>query len=762
MSNLFERIVPDDSPFDLGQRSYHEHSEQTLGTKHWKQSITLNGNSMKQILISALLILAVHHHTAADEGMWLLDAIGKLPLAEMKKAGLELTPEQIASNTNPSLKDAIVLLPGGTGGFISSEGLIVTNHHIVFAGLQQLSSLQNDYLLNGFLASTKDKELSTSYTAEIVQTMTDVTAEILSTVNEKMSDEERERAIRAKRKEIEDKWQDSTKLSCRVSELYGGVQYYLFASLQLQDVRLVYAPPQAIGSFGGETDNWTWPRHTGDFALLRAYTGADGTPAKYSTANIPFKPRKFLPLSMAGVPEGSFAMVMGFPGRTFRYREAAAVQLAQEVSLPITRDLYKLRMDIMERWSNKDRAVGIKYASKLRRLANTQKNSIGTLDGLRRTNLVMMKKAEEQQLAAYIASKPELTAKYGTLLPDLKSANDEARSIARMNAFLTNMNSIELFQIAARFGTYINSLKKDDKGNLRETEEKDRSAVRAFLDDLFKDNDMRVDQDIMTAMIVKNGELPPDQQFPSLAEVYGNRTGNERERKVRDFVEELYEDSRFVTKEGCEKLLMKSVNAIEADEAMQFYRKYAAEASPVSAKQQSVLSKLTRLRTRYIEVLLDFRKKMVTYPDANRSLRFTYGEVVDLKPRDAVTLSTLTTLTGIMEKESDNPDYLIPAKLKELWEKKDFGKYVDRKLNDVPVAFITNLDITGGNSGSPVINGKGELIGCAFDGNWEGVVGDYIFEERLNRCISVDTRYMLFVLDKFSGAENILKELVIK
>jgi hypothetical protein len=618
-------------------------------------------------------------------------------------------------------------------------------------------------LKNGFLASSKDKELSTSYTAEIVQTMTDVTAEVLSAANEKMSEDERERAIRAKRKEIEDKWQDSTKLGCRVSELYGGVKFYLFISLQLQDVRLVYAPPQAIGNFGGETDNWTWPRHTGDFALMRAYTGADGKPAKYSTTNIPFKPKKFLPVSMAGVPEGSFAMVMGFPGRTFRYREAAAVELAQQATLPMTRDLFKLRMDILERWSDKDRAVGIKYASKLRRLANTQKNSIGTLEGLRRTNLVAMKKREEEKFAAFIASKPELTAKYGTLLADLKAANDEARSIAQKNSFITNASGgIELFQIAGRFGTYLNSLKKDDKGNLREAEEKDRKPVREFFDDFFKDNDMRVDKDIMTAMILKNAELPSDQQLKVFADIYGSKTGNERERKVRGFVEELYEDSRFVTKEGCEKLLMKDADAIQDDDAMKLYKKYSTEASPVSAKSQSVLNKLARLRTKYIEAFLDFKKHSVTYPDANRTLRFTYGKVVPLQPRDAVALSSVTTLTGIMEKESDNPDYLVPEKLKALWQTKDFGKYLDPKLKDVPVAFISNLDITGGNSGSPVINGKGELIGCAFDGNWEGVVGDYIFEEKLNRCIAADSRYMLFVLDKFSGAENILKELVIK
>ncbi len=718
---------------------------------------------IKRVFLLAMSLVAFLPRMNAGEGMWLLDAINKLPLAEMKKTGLELTPEQIFSNTSASLKDAIVLLPGGTGGFISAEGLIVTNHHIAFAGIQALSSLQDDYLKNGFLASTKDKELSTSYTAEVVQSMTDVTTEVFSAVSDTMNEAERERAIRSMRKEIEDKWQDSTKLACRISELYGGVKYYLFVSLVLQDVRLVYAPPQAIGNFGGEVDNWMWPRHTGDFALMRAYAGPDGKPAKYSTDNIPFKPKKFMPVSIQGTPEGSFAMIMGFPARTFRYREASGVQLAQEETLPWTQELYRARTGIMERWGSKDRTVGIKYASKLRRLANTQKNYVGTLQGLRRTDLVSVKKAEEQRLAAFIASKPELMGKYGTVLDELKSANDELWSFSKKSVYLASVSGgIELFAVAARFGTYANSLKKDESGNLREPEEKDRKPVQEFLVDHFKNYDVRVDKDMMTALILKNADLPANQQLKVFGEIYGTKTGNERERAVREFVDDLYDDTKFASLEDAQKILPRDVDDILDDEAMKFHRKYSAEASPVSAKSQSILARLARLRTKYIEVSLAFKGTAVSFPDANRSLRFTYGQVLPLQPRDAVTLSSVTALTGIMEKESDEEEFIVPPRLRELWQKKDFGRYADPKLKDVPVAFIANLDITGGNSGSPVINGKGELIGCSFDGNWEGVVGDYVFEDKYNRAINVDSRYMLFVLDKFSGAENILKELVIK
>ncbi|MBX2992822.1 MAG: S46 family peptidase [Bacteroidetes bacterium] len=718
----------------------------------------------KRALVLAILFSFSALQVNADEGMWLLDSISKLPMDGMKRAGLELTPEQIFSNTHPSVKDAIVLLPGGTGGFVSAEGLIVTNHHIAFAGIQELSSVSDDYLKNGFLAASRDKELSTSYTAEIVQTITDVTAEVFSATTDQMSEDERDRAIRSKRKEIEDRMQDSTNLACRVTDMYGGVKYYLFTSLQLKDVRLVYAPPEAIGVFGGETDNWTWPRHTGDFAFMRAYTGPDGKPAKYSESNIPYTPRKFLPISLDGVPEGSFAMIMGFPGRTFRYREASSIQLSQEVALPLTNELFTLRTGIIERWGHRDRAIAIKYASKHRRLANTQKNSVGTLEGLKRTGLVATKKAEESQLAAYISSDTEAAKKYGNLLADLKAANDELRSSAVKNVFSNNVNTgVELFMIAARFGTYVNSLKKDDAGNMRDAEEKDRQPVRDFLGGLFKDFDVNVDKEMLSTMILKNAELPENQQVKAFAEIYGRRTGNDRERKVREFVDELYDDTRLAKQEDAEKLLMRKPSAILGDDAIVFYRKYAAEASAVSSVYQSVLRKINSLRTKYVEAWLEWKNTDVTYPDANRTIRFTYGTVQPLAPRDAVLYSTVTTLAGVMEKESDtNEEFHVPAKLKELWHKKDFGRYADPKLNDVPVAFISDLDITGGNSGSPVINGKGELIGCAFDGNWEGVVGDYIFEDRLNRCISVDSRYMLFVLDKFSGGEHILKELVIR
>ncbi len=640
--------------------------------------------------------------------------------------------------------------------------MIVTNHHVAFAGIRALSSVQDDYLKNGFLASTKEQELSTSYNADIVQSMTDVTAEVFSAATDTMNEGDRERAIRSKRKEIEDKWQDSTKLGCRVVDMYGGAKYYMFVSLRLEDVRLVYAPPQAIGNFGGETDNWMWPRHTGDFSLMRAYTGPDGKPAKYAKENVPYKPRKFLPVSTQGVQEGSFAMIMGFPGRTYRYREASGVQLAQEETLPWTEELYNTRIDVINRWSDNDRAIALKYASKLRGLANTKKNYSGTLAGLRRTNLVAAKKSADENLAAFIAANPDLARRAGTTLADLTAATDELRTINKKNVYMNSINTgMELFQIAAKLGSYFTSLKKDDKGTLRDPEEKDLQPIREWMGKNFKDYEANLDKDMITALILENAKLPVNQQLKTFAAIYKTKTGNDRERAVRDFVDELFEDTELATLAGCEKLLKGDPEDILDDEAVKFYRKYSAEAGPVAAKQQGLLAKLTRLRTKYVEALLEWRKNTVTYPDANRSLRFTYGEVVPLAPRDAASYSTTTTLTGVMEKESDAEEFLVPGKLKELWRKKDFGRYVDPKLNDVPVAFISNLDITGGNSGSPVINGKGELIGCAFDGNWDGVVGDYVYEERMNRCIAVDSRYMLFVIDKFSGAENILKELVI-
>jgi hypothetical protein len=717
-----------------------------------------------RVVVFALVVLTLFvGGTRPDEGMWLLDSVHKLPLADMRKSGLELTPEQIYSTNGPSLKDAVMQLGGGTASFVSPDGLIITNHHVAFGSIQRLSSLQNDYLKNGFVANSRSEELATSTSAEIIESMKDVTDEILSATTSLMSPEDRTRAIQARIKEVEDAIPGQPGHASRVVEMYSGVKYYLFTSMRLRDIRLVYAPPSAIGNFGGEVDNWMWPRHTGDFSLMRAYTGPDGRPAKYSKDNVPFKPKKFLPISTQGYGEGSFAMILGFPGRTFRYREASAVEFARDETLPVTIDLYKTRIDIISGASKDDRALAIKYASALRGVANTYKKYLGMMEGIRRSNVIAVKQAEEARFTAYLASNADLSNKYGSLLADLQRVSNDLRKLERKNLLLTNLTAgVNVLRIANRFATFVDTPVKDSLGNMIEPTAKQSAPVMEFVDSTLKDTDPRIDKQMCAALLLKSANMVPEDQLEVVKEIAGFHAAGEKEEAIKEFVDDLYSESDLVTPAGCKELLMKSPRKINNDAFVQFARRIAADQRPLQAKVQGINSTLSGLRERLVRAWMEWKKTEVTYPDANRTLRFTYGQVMPLSPRDAVQYSFETTLAGVIEKESTDDPFVVPPRLKELWKNRDFGKYVDKKSNDIPVAFLTDNDITGGNSGSPVINGKGELIGCAFDGNWDGIIGDYYYQHEYNRTISVDARYILFVLDKFSGAQHLLNEMVIR
>jgi hypothetical protein len=517
---------------------------------------------------------------------------------------------------------------------------------------------------------------------------------------------------------------------------------------------MVFAPPSAIGNYGGEVDNWMWPRHTGDFALMRAYVGPDGKPAKYSKENVPYHPKLFLPFSAEGVSEGSFTMILGFPGRTFRYREASGVELLRDEVMPTSIDLYKTRMDIIDLWGKKDRAIELKYANRVRSLANTYKNYLGVLAGMRRSDLLTRRRSEEADFIAYVNSSPLLKTRYGNVLADLAEADSDSRSYARKASLLQNLTTgVDILRLATRFRQF---------ATVAEPAEKDAAAVREFATSVFKNYDLNVEKATLIALILKSADMPAGQQIAAFREIVGSRTGEARAKEVAEFVNDLYESTDLATPEGTLKLLARGPEKIMKDD----YVKLSAKIDPDQLSTQQHTSRLaplfTTLRGKYMEALMGWKKETVMYPDANRTIRFTYGLVKPLHARDAVDLDEVTTLGGVMEKETGEDPFIVPARLKELWQKKDFGRYADPKLNDVPVAFIANMDITGGNSGSPVINGKGELVGCAFDGNWESVVGDYVFQEPLNRTISVDARYVLFILDKFAHAENIMKELVIR
>jgi len=713
------------------------------------------------ILVGCLVVLPTT--IFSDEGMWLLTQLDKLPWAHMKQHGLELTPEQIYNPNGTSITDAIVLFGGGTSSFVSADGLVLTNHHVAFSAIQSVSSVQEDYLKDGFYAETRDKELSVpSYTAQIVIGIKDVSSEVLSAVSDTMSAETRAKAITAKSREIEKSAKGTSDNECRISEMYFGVKYILYTYEVLRDCRLVYAPPTSIGNYGGEIDNWYWPRHTGDFSFMRVYTGPDGKPAKYSKQNVPYKPRTFLPFSISGLTEGDFAMIMGFPGRTFRYRTSMEIQLAKDETLPLTMDIFKTRMDIIEAGGNNNRAVQIQYASKWRGMANTYKNYEGVLEGMKRSDIMKERTAVEADFTKFLAAKPELQAKYGNVMKQIADNYETLKGFSRKQVVMgALLSATDLVQVALRFNNFAGAFVKDSVSGKMKPTDASVADMNDFLAGVFKNFDLTVDKDLLAAMITKAGDLPAGQRIARVDKIVGQHTGEGLKKSAREFVDDLYKHGKITTLEDCMNLMKKSADDIKDNDFVKFAVDLTTENTPLQAQAASFNAKIGLARARLLEAWMAWKGPDI-YPDANRTLRLTYGEVKSYDARDAVHYKYETTLGGVMEKETGVDPFIVSPKLRDLWEKKDFGQYADKKVGDVPVAFLANLDITGGNSGSPVINGRGEVIGLAFDGNWEAVVGDYLYQDELNRSINVDSRYILFVLDKFSNARTLLNELSVK
>ncbi len=716
---------------------------------------------MKKIF-SFLLAAVIAGSTAfAGEGMWLLNKLKQVNEAEMRALGFKLTAEDIYSLNQASMKDAVARLGGGfcSGEVVSADGLMLTNHHCGYSAIQSLSTVEDDILTNGFWAMQRNQEKPAGFSVSFLQYITDITDTVLSVVNDGMSEAEREAAINAMGEAIRAKaTEGKTHIDANFKTMFAGNQFYLFVYKTYPDVRLVGTPPNAIGKFGGDTDNWQWPRHTGDFSLFRIYTGPDGEPAAYAADNIPMKPRWHFPVSLDGVKKGDFAMIMGFPGSTDRFLNSDGVKLALDVEQPSRVKIRGEKLAIMKKHMNADNAVRLKYAAKHAQVANYWKYFIGQQKGLKAQKVYERKKAQEEKLMAWVNADPTRQKKYGELETDLTKGYADRAKYEKANTYMQEAAfGSEMVILGFRMYGLMMQLEKDpkDAGRISVLAENARKSARDF----WKNYDPATDQEITAAMFrMIHQDVDPSQQPEVINTVMKKYKGDFDKWAKAVFSTSILTDSTRLMA----FLRAPQLKVMEKDLGIQTVKsslnQYRSVLGPAIGDAQVQIDRGYRLLQ---AAMMEMEPDKQWYPDANSTERLTYGIVNDYSPADAVHYDLLTTEQGILQKEDPTSDeFAVPARQKELLLAKDFGRYADEN-GHLPINFISENDITGGNSGSPVINGNGELIGIAFDGNWEAMSGDISYEPLLQRTISVDIRYVLWIIDKFAGAKHLVDEMTV-
>lgn len=714
---------------------------------------------MKKIILSLLSIVIIASSARADEGMWLLPFLKKLNISDMKAKGLKLEVEDIYSVNNSSIKDAIAIFGGGcTSEVISPQGLLLTNHHCGYGAIQQHSSVDHDYLRDGFWAMSLAEEIPTpGLKVTFIKQITDVTEQIIPNLTPTMSEKQRSEKITELIAGITKKnTQNKPGRSVFVRDFFGGNQFIMFEVETFSDVRMVGAPPSSIGKFGGDTDNWMWPRHTGDFSLFRIYTDKNGNPAEYSANNIPMAAAKHLPISLKGVKEGDFTMILGFPGSTSRYMTSYEVNETLKQNNPIRIKIRGIRQDILMQDMKSDQKINIQYASKYAGSSNYWKNSIGMNKGIENLDVIGKKEAIEKRFKEWLEKDTTRKAEYGEALPLIEKSVNGRMRYNYINSYISESltRGIELIGLANRFTELAKQLNLKEKGLQNNADSVAIKLKETLGEEFYKNYNPSTDRKVAKAMIKLFMEDVPAIDRPVMFAVIENTVGPDTD-KVVDYI---FNNSIFATEEKLNKFLNNNPTSkqIANDPAY-------AMAKSISDTQKELQNNLTKYHEMFkkghrlfVKGYTEMDKDSKTfYPDANFTLRLTYGQVLPY-----LDYNYTTYLSEVLKKEDPNNPYefTVHPKLKELYKKKKFGAYGKK---DVVTCFISNNDITGGNSGSPVINGEGQLVGTAFDGNWEAMSGDIAFEPALQRCISVDIRYTLFIIDKFAGCKRLIDEMTI-
>ncbi len=712
-----------------------------------------------QYLKLFLLFIVLSFKSFADEGMWLPYLLGQLNEKEMKAMGMKITAKDIYDINKGSLKDAIVQFGGGcTGEIISENGLVLTNHHCGYGAIQRLSTLENNYVSNGFWSQQQSAELaSPGSSVTFISRMEDVTAMILKDITNTMTEPERQSAIDKRLTELRSTYKKELYENLLIRPFYNGTMYVLIVTVTYTDVRLVGAPPASIGSFGADTDNWVWPRHGGDFSIFRIYAGPDNKPAPYNPSNVPYKPKKSLSISLKGVKEGDFTMVFGFPGRTNEYLPAIAVQQTLELNNPIKIQLRDVVLKAQKGFMQNDAGIKLQYSAKYAGIANSWKKWIGENLGLQSSGAVEKKKAYEQLFQKRVQANPAFVSNYGTVLTDINTLYEAAAPYFYIrDAFNETVGNSEILNQALG---YLN-LEKMLTTGYTEPIKKEKEALLAAAKAFYKDYSAKVDEQVLAQLLEVYFTKTEDTYHQNIVEL--GYAANYKENAAA-IAHTIFENS-FLTnidqlKAAFEKTNDDLLAMLSNDKAFQLAKllrnNYVNTAAKKVASYQDDINKLQRI---YMQAQMAVMKDKRFYPDANSTLRITYGKVKGYQPKDGVQYHYYTYLDGVMEKYIPGDyEFDVPEKLRTLYKNKDYGPYGQN--GKMPVCFIAANHTTGGNSGSPALNAYGQLVGLNFDRVWEGTMSDINYDVNICRNIMVDIRYVLFIIDKFGGAQRLIKEM---